>query len=374
MKNSVVDPIQNIELSLRHIISEVLASRVGPNWLETEDHGLGPSRFKQLIKNQAKEKSKRPSIIVDQDLCDFMEFSELRFVLEKEKNIQFFNKIFIEWDSFISLLKKAERLRNPLKHHRFLYDHEFYLLEGISGEIQQYINMWHTGCRFAVNKHRLHFRELVDTRNKNNKLILESAKGIANDWLIKTQDYFRSRNIHCGKMIKSENEYSGEISSEMIRVHWSTSADGIANSRIDDIDYKSIEIDMTYSQSAIIELDDFLRFLDRRYYLYVFELDGRIAVNELIKIAEKRAEISPSSKGGSGSGENIIWESAEYGLGQVFRFGVRNTGRDKSEIFLQSDQKPFICLHKLISLDTILSYLLGDLPRRIIISLLNNSI
>jgi len=361
------DPIHKIEILLRNIVSEVLSARVGANWLQNEEHGLGMEKVKELEGLMVEEEGRRYTALVDLDLLSYTEFRELKEILEKDKNRDLFKKIFRDWEAFKIYLKKAEYLRNPAKHHRFLYPHEMLLLEGIAGEIEHFINTWHIGGSFDVKRYRFVFFEYVETKGRTKTQILESTKGTGREWIDRVKKYFLGKGTEEPRIRAEKEDFKGSISAGNIKAYWHSTPKTHPTNNINGIDYKSIELKLWYSPSSRFELTDLMKFIDKKYAIFAFELDGRINVDKLMKIAKEIAGLTPSSS------QNH--ESAEYNITNFSRIGIRNIDQKTGEIFIQNDDKfYFKNAHNVISPGTILSYLTGNMPRRLIISLIKSSI
>ncbi|MHA1641573.1 MAG: hypothetical protein ACTSVX_02450 [Promethearchaeota archaeon] len=360
------DPIQKIEILLRNIVSEVLSANVGPNWLADKDHGLGKKKVQELKKLMNEEKSRRYTNLVDQDLISYTEFSELKNILIKPKNKKFFLKIFRDWEAFNVYLKKTEYLRNPAKHHRILYPHENSLLKGIAGEIEHNINTWHIGESLTVKKYRFSFFEYVETKNRTDKDILDEVKEIGKNWIEMIKKYFLTEGIKEESIRILRYDFDGEISAEHIKANWHSSSTPNSNSNINGVDCKSIFLQLWYSPSSRLELNNLMEFIDKKYAIYAFELDGRIDIKKLKETAKNIAGLNPSSSGNN--------KSVEYGITYFTRIGSKNINDKTGEFFIQNDHNNFRNAHDLISHGTILSYLTGNMPRRLIISLIKSSI
>jgi len=370
MNNSAInkiDPIQRIEISLREIISEVLSAEVGSNWIEDEEHGLGKERAEELKAKIKNEEKRRYTIIVDQDLLSYTYFKDLRKIIMKNKNIGLFKKVFKDWDAFRIYLKKVEYLRNPAKHHRLIYPHEMLLLEGIVGEIDFYISTWHMGASFNVKKYRFGFFEYVETEGKENNQILDFAKRRGKGWIKIIKKYLLNKGIEESRIEVEEKDFEGNISAENIEAHWQTSSTSHPTSKINGVNCKSIFINVWCSPSSMSELDDLIEFIGKKYAIFAFELDGRIDIENLKKKAMDLAELTPSTY------QNH--ESVEYGISYFSRIGAKNIDQKTGEIFIQNSHKYYFKnAHNIISPGTILSYLTGNMPRRLIISLIKSSV
>lgn len=369
-----IDPIQKIETLLRNIISEVLSGKLSPEWIRDPNRGLGEERVNELRKRQKEEEGRRYTKMVDQDLLSYTNFGDLREILEK--NEEFFKPIFKDWDTFKIYLKKVEFLRNPAKHHRFLEEYETSLLQGIAGEIENNINEWHIGSRFQIKRYRFSFFEYISTEGKNEDQITELSKAIGKDWIEKIKNFFKDKGINQSAINVQEDEFEGTVSAAHIKAHWQTSPGAHSNSKIDGIDYKSIELKLWYSLSSRLNLDELLEFINKKYFLFAFELDGKININRLMEISENIAGLSPSSSSGTGKGNNIIYGWVEYRIANFWRIGVSNIDERTSQIYIQADDNRFSFrnLHKFITFGTLLSYLTGNTLRRVMISLIKSSL
>ncbi|MEW6455120.1 MAG: hypothetical protein AB1410_00195 [Acidobacteriota bacterium] len=358
---------------MRNIISEVLAQKLSPNWLQDPKHGLGADRVKELQKKQKEEEGRRYTKLIDQDLLAYTDFGDLREILDKNK--KFFEPIFKDWDTFKVYLKKVEYLRNPAKHHRFLYDYEILLLQGIAGEIEDNINAWYIGTRFQIKKYRFNFFEYIPTEGKNEEQILKLSKAIGKNWIEKMNNFFRDQGIEQSAIKVQEGDFKGSISAAHIRAQWQTSPSAHPNSNIGGIHYKSIELKLWYSLNSPLNLDELIEIINKKYFLFAFELDGRIDINRLMNIAENIAGLKPSSAGGTGKNDNIIYGRVEYGIATFWIIGVSNIDQKTSEIYIQANDKfSFKTAHKVITFGTLLSYLTGNILRRVMISLIKSSL
>lgn len=116
-----------------------------------------------------------------------------------------------------------------------------------------------------------------------------------------------------------------------------------------------------------LELNNLIEFIGRKYAIFAFELDGKIKVDELAKLIKNIAGRKPSSA------QNH--ESVEYSITDFSRIKVGNINRNTGEILIQNSDKYFFKnAHNIITLGAILSYLTGNMPRRLMISLIKNSI
>jgi len=362
-----IDSIQKIEGLLRNVISEVLSTKVGVGWMENEEHGLGKKGVDSLRKLIEKEKDLRHTVLVDYDLLSYTLTPDLKKIIEKEKNKDLFRAIFKDWEGFVYYLRKIVDLRNPAKHHRFLYPHEMLLLEAIAEEIEYYINSWHIGADFNIENYRFSFFEYVEVKGKENEQILNIASEKGKDWIRKIKEYLLNKGIKENGIRLKDDTFEGSISEGNIRAHWQTSSTPKSTSKINEVDCKSIFINLWCSPARSSELNELMSFVNKKYTILAFELDGKINIKKLKQIASDMAGLTPSSAGNH--------EFAEYSIMHFCQIGVRNTDREKGEISIQTSHDFLLKnAHNVISPGIILSYLTGNMPRRLLIALIKSSI
>ncbi len=101
-----------------------------------------------------------------------------------------------------------------------------------------------------------------------------------------------------------------------------------------------------------------LEFISKKYFLFAFELDGRININRLIDISKNIAGLTPTSSSNVGAGNNIVYGRAEYRIANFWIIGVSNIDEKISQIYIQAyDKFSFKNAHKVITFGTLLSYL-----------------
>ena len=366
------DPIEKIERILREVIHTVLSSTYGEDWYRLE--AITPQKNWHIKLNQKRENEVQKTGSTEHYdwLIAYSDFSELGTLLEKNK-IQFI-PVFGNYEKYIQLYKTAEELRNTIKHHRNIKPHQYHLLNGISGEFEDIINIWRIGKTLAVSKIRLQFKHLIRTTGSNDSTILSDSIKSINWWKSKITAFLEKEKL-TEQIEEVHEDYQYSLISRHMECNISTSNKPSSNNKIDEIEYKSIGINISFPTSTIINIDDFLDHIDKPYHHIEYELtedldierlftygrDGGINLHKSAHVSNQLTQIDC----------NLIQEKLRITVSkyipEVHRlYGGKITATGGTNIH-------FWQFHRLIKVEHIIRFIIGDIAPRTIIHLFNLS-
>ena len=362
------DPLAEIEVTLRNVISDVLEDKYGSSWIENPQMGLGKKWLSNLKNRQREEKGRRPTATVDPNLLSYCDFLDLRKLLEKHEDT--FRAVFPEWDTLIFYLERAEDLRNPKAHNRLLEPHERALLEGIAGEIVYMVLSWRFGITRGHKRIHLQFRDSVHIEDRDSNQIFEDAERKGRGFLEPVRELLLKEGIeesHIQYEPLITPDYRGMLKWSGLEMTWEFGPSTEPNTTgPDGRPHRAIALDLWWATGTRIDLDDIIKHLNRPYSYIEFILYDCIDVPLLEERARDLANLHYASK----SGGNV-----EYRFGTKYRIGAKSKAgkpNDGGSFYINCvEEGALLCeVHRLLDVRTIGSFFAGTITPRTLSSML----
>ena len=373
------DPIEKIERILREVIHTVLSSTYGEDWYRLE--AITPQKNWHIKLNQKRENEVQKTGSTEHYdwLIAYSDFSELGTLLEKNK-IQFI-PVFGNYEKYIQLYKTAEELRNTIKHHRNIKPHQYHLLNGIAGEFEDIINIWRIGNTLEVNKIGFQFIELIKTTGKSDSAILSESTNCINQWAGKVTEFIQKDElIKIDDLEKVAEDFQYSLRGNDLEFSISTSNTPNSNHNIDDIKYKSIVVNVSFPTSSLFNIDNFLDYLDKPYKQIEYELSQDLDLERLLEYGrdgginlqdDGYVAINKQPKQLVHISCNLINGKLRIGVTRYIHSVHKKTGGKISAA--GGTQINFWQFHRLIKVEHIIRFIIGDIAPRTIIHLFNLS-
>lgn len=373
------DPIEKIEKLLRELIHNTLSSKYGENWTNLDEVGLGQGWHNKLVKYRDNEVKNTKSTKHYDWLIGYSEFRELGELLEKNREL--FLPILGDYDKYYQFYKTANELRNTVKHHRNIRPHQHNLLEGIAGEFEDIINIiWRIGNILKVKKTRLQFIEQIKTTDKNDELILSEITDCINWWRNAILEFLNDHGeSEEGHITEEFDDFNCSINSKYFEFSMKASNQPTPNTKIDDIEYKSIGVNMAFESSSNLKIDNLLLSIDKPYKQIEYELEEELDLERLI-VYGRDGGINLHKAGSITLGnQNEITQIECQLINGKLRIGVSKYipavhQLSGGKIFATAGKG--ICLwqfHNLIQENQLIRFMIGDIAPRTIIHLLELS-
>lgn len=140
MNIDVYEELNALEISLRGIITSLLAEKHGPRWFE--DHlKVSEERKDTWKKRHSEESVSLKGGALDARMIYYADFYDLGNIIDKHWD-DGFKKVFSDRPTINVFLEQLRRLRDPSAHNRSLHDYQKHLIKGISWELRTRIMMY----------------------------------------------------------------------------------------------------------------------------------------------------------------------------------------------------------------------------------------
>lgn len=351
-----MNPIETIENELRNLIDDILSDKFGISWTEDTKIGLGGDWSNKLTEKAKNDVSVRGNIAVYGTPLLYSEFSDLKNLIEKHKAL--FQCVFKKWERTIEFLGAAEDFRNSLAHNREISPTQQSLLRGIAGEIADDIALWRIGTDTNEKEIVFEFRDYIPTDNTSDEEIILRSKEMVEDLSVRFVDTLKLCKVKEQTIIKESSDFVSKIKAPHITIDIETSSRAGANSRIDGLNYKYCISLLRYKSACRIDIDDFLKHLDKQYLSIEYALGNNIDVASLKKWSLEKAGLNP----GSSSSSNGQCSSVDYGfLNGKLRISVIRDGSVRLTC-----EKPEGCWfpHRTIKARHLFGFMLGNITPR----------
>lgn len=154
--------LKSVENSIRDLISFVLESKHGSNWIEILK--VSPERIDNWKSRMETERKRLKGRALDARLLYYSDFYDLKEIITKHWDL--FKDVFEDKKRIEVFLGELEKLRDPNAHRRELYEYQKSLVIGISGEIRMSI-MKYRGKKMDVNDYFPKIESVRDSYGTN---------------------------------------------------------------------------------------------------------------------------------------------------------------------------------------------------------------
>jgi len=351
--NDVEKCILDTEDKLRNLVSSIMTQEYGNEWESNPNIGFSNSKKKTLEWRKKQQETNNPNINLPKDLISYCYPLDLREVVHKNKSL--FEEIFILWEQSMALIEILNNLRNLVMHTRnVISNSQKYLVLGVCGEFLNTIYSWEHGLKRKILEYScdLMFEEREDDSNAAETKSIELAK----NWESKIQTL--------GNVMPSEDIPGRGPAYTLQLQEGDAQLTSIKTSR----QYYGF-----YTQAARIHirtqnynvLDKILKTGNHPYWVIEWIISNSLDVHSVIDKIDKLLGKQPSSKGGSGSGDNIHWGSADYTIFNDSDRSVRVTLQELNDTsakvsLISSFNVPnrgFVKAHEIFTPDKIMSIL-----------------
>jgi hypothetical protein len=351
--------ILNTEKRVRDVVTNVMTSLHGLDWETKPSIGFSEGEIRRLEERRKDESNKLSNQPVSSRLIDYAYILDLKRIVEN--NWSHFAAIFQSKDMTMLDFDRLNNFRNPLAHIRIgLREHQYHLILGICGEIVQLIDRWEVGFRHNVKTYYCEFRFSAQHVRDGQMATQERATERANRWSTKLE------SLSLQAVVVRESDDFGKEKLIRLPKGQARISPPIAKGQYNGVNYWTSVIQAeVYTTEA---LDYVLNQGKHPYWALDWNLKEEINLDRLVSNIKELTGRTPNSTNLGGINDSILVE-VEYGFemgdrilrvylgkggysGALATIGLRYEG-DVEEGFYQ--------LHRVISPDSILSFLLGEI-------------
>jgi len=357
--NSIKDCINDTEVQLRDLISNVLSSNNGIKW-DTSSVGFSPDIINELKRRIKQAEGIFPNQTISSRLLDYSDIIHLKYVIEK--NWIDFEPIFHSKDKTLIYFDQLQYLRNPIFHGRpGILDHQKLLVLGICGEFILAIHNWEKGMTLEPNSFHVGLRIKSDCSKRLNSEDGElETKALAEKWLEMVKD-----KSHAKFEIKEDTDdyVTGLLNVPHGHLRISYSWKHIGNEEKKIFRYVNLTIETDNPKG----LDEAIIAGKYPYYYIRYLFKKNIDVSIIHEIIKNQAGRTPVGTGHVTNRDGqVILTNIEYNPLDNLRITVDRGSSCDGTITLSYDfgyDKGFWMAHLYLSPKKLLSFLYGELAQ-----------
>jgi hypothetical protein len=256
---------------------------------------------------------------------------------------------------------RLNNFRNPLAHVRTeLLEHQYHLILGICGELVQLIERWEVGFRHNVKTYYCEFRFSAQPVRDGQMAAQEKATERANRWSTKLE------SLSLQAVVVSESDDFGKEKLIRLPKGQARISKPIAKGQYNGMDYWTsvIQAEVCTAQT----LDYVLNQGKHPYWALDWNLKEDINLDRLVSNIKELTGRTPISTNPGNINSSILVE-VEYGFdmgNQILRVYLGKGGHSRAlaTIGLRYEgyvEEGFYQLHRVMSPDFIISFLLGEI-------------